>query len=343
MTSSVSSSSEPAQSWQDVQYRWAAIPGWSLSVIVHAVLLFVLSTQLNSCGGSLEGTSEGSFRSVGLVVREDQSANFTEPESPSEHEPQNDQRVERREPELTEVPDRPPIEPVLPDLSPRDILGAGSELPLPGGLTETVESVLQPATGSVPFEAAAGIGPGDIPFIGAVDRGTTFIYIIDNSGSMGAYDALKFAKAELMASLQAMNATQKFFVMFYNERVTEMNIGKRPGEPVPATDVNRNLVKRFIGEVRAQMGTRHVPALTRALEMKPDVIFFLTDADQPVLTAAELDTIKKLNRGGTRIHCVEFGMTPPLKVDNFLKRLARQNGGTHSYRDVTQLYRQQER
>ncbi|HSG69964.1 MAG TPA: hypothetical protein VLA12_06085, partial [Planctomycetaceae bacterium] len=167
------------------------------------------------------------------------------------------------------------------------------------------------------------------------------VYIIDCSGSMGEYDALEFAKAELMASLQGLNPAQKFHVIFYNEQLKELDINKRPGEPVSATDVNRNLTKRFIGTVRPRMGTRHVPALTRALAIKPDVIFFLTDAQEPKLEAAELDEIKKMNRGGARIHCIEFGIRNDLGLDNFLKKLARQNGGTHGYRDVTKLKQQE--
>ncbi|HUG18832.1 MAG TPA: hypothetical protein VMM56_07620, partial [Planctomycetaceae bacterium] len=311
---------------------WAAIPGWSLSLIVHAVFLFILSTQLKSCGGTIDGSAEGTFRSVGLVVKENQAANFSE----------NQAEAEARQPvdpvsELPEVPDKPPVEPLLPDFSSSATLGPGAEITLPSGFSDPGDAVVQPAVGSIPFQPALGAGPGDVHFLGAVDQGKTIVYIIDCSGSMGDYDALEFAKAELMASLQGLNAAQKFHVIFYNEQLKELDINQKPGELATATDVNRNLTKRFIGTVRPQMGTRHVPALTRALVLKPDVIFFLTDAQQPKLEPAELDDIKKMNRGGARIHCIEFGKGKELNLDNFLKKLARQNGGTHGYRDVSKL------
>lgn len=72
-------------------------------------------------------------------------------------------------------------------------------------------------------------------------------------------------------------------------------------------------------------------ALRPALERKPDVIFFLTDADS-TLTARELDEIRLLNKAKTRIYCVEFGKGPDLSGSrNFLKRLANQTHGGYKY------------
>lgn len=336
MSNALPTHTEPARSWQETQYRWAAIPGWSLSLIVHAVFLFILSTQLKSCGGTYDGSAEGTFRSVGLVVKESQSPNFNENQSENENENEVKQPVEQVS-ELPEVPDKPPVEPLLPNFNNNDTLGLGAEIVLPSGFSDPGDAVVQPAVGSIPFQPALGAGPGDVGLFDLRDKGTTIVYIMDCSGSMGEYDALEFAKAELMASLQGLNPAQKFHVIFYNEELKELDINKKPGQLVPATDVNRNLTKRFIGTVRPRMGTRHVPALTRALALNPDVIFFLTDAQEPSLSAAELDDIKKMNRGGARIHCIEFGKGKELNLDNFLKKLARQNGGTHGYRDVTKL------
>ena len=80
-----------------------------------------------------------------------------------------------------------------------------------------------------------------------------------------------------------------------------------------------------------------MPALRKAISYHPDHIFFLTDADQPQLSAADLAEIKQLNRGRTSIHAIEFGRDGDLGIDNFLRRLARQNDGTYRYRDVTKF------
>ena len=72
--------------------------------------------------------------------------------------------------------------------------------------------------------------------------------------------------------------------------------------------------------------------------MQPDVIFFLTDADEPQLTSLQLEDIRRRNaRVGTTIHAVEFGAGPNRGGLNFLARLAQENGGQHVYVDITRL------
>ncbi|MBR9801380.1 hypothetical protein GYB59_06645, partial [bacterium] len=84
-------------------------------------------------------------------------------------------------------------------------------------------------------------------------------------------------------------------------------------------------------------GTSHFPALLKALSYSPEVILFLTVAAEPELSARQLAEIERKNNGRAAIHCIEFGLGPSINVDNFLNRLARQNGGTYRYRDMTQL------
>ena len=78
-------------------------------------------------------------------------------------------------------------------------------------------------------------------------------------------------------------------------------------------------------------------ALFKALSMSPDVIFFLTDADDPKLTDADLTRLRKGNRAGAVINCIEYGSGASQGDNNFLKRLAAQNRGHHAYVDVSRL------
>jgi hypothetical protein len=75
-----------------------------------------------------------------------------------------------------------------------------------------------------------------------------------------------------------------------------------------------------------------------ALQMNPDVVFFLTDADEPKLSASELQQIVRWNKG-TTINAIEFGSGSSPGRDNFLRRIAEQNGGQYRYVDVTTLPR----
>ena len=82
-------------------------------------------------------------------------------------------------------------------------------------------------------------------------------------------------------------------------------------------------------------------ALKAALELKPDVIFLLTDADQDRLSAGDLEYDSGgINKGGkTHIYCFQFGDGPNLSspAENFLRKLAGENRGTYSYMDIKKL------
>jgi hypothetical protein len=106
------------------------------------------------------------------------------------------------------------------------------------------------------------------------------------------------------------------------------------------TDTDKDLAHDFVRGILADGGTRHLDAIKLALKMQPHVIFFLTDADEPTLTNAELDEIRRLNdRVGCSINAIEFGSGPQQRADNFLVRIARENSGAHVYVDVTKLPR----
>ncbi len=147
---------------------------------------------------------------------------------------------------------------------------------------------------------------------------------------------LSAAKRELIASLNDLGQTQQFQIIFYNEQPRIFNPSGISGRLVFGTDQNKYLAQKFVGSITAFGNTRHEEALALALRMSPDVVFFLTDADEPRMTAAELARIARLNPGAT-INTIEFGYGTPLDRDNFLVKLAQQNGGTHVYVDVSKL------
>ena len=86
----------------------------------------------------------------------------------------------------------------------------------------------------------------------------------------------------------------------------------------------------------ADGGTRHLEALKIALRLAPDVIFFLTDGDEPQLRPNELAEIQRLNHG-TAIHAIDFGAGPKASRVSFLERIAEENDGGYTYVDVTKL------
>jgi hypothetical protein len=173
---------------------------------------------------------------------------------------------------------------------------------------------------------------------GVEGEGNKFVYVFDRSGSMDGHGGapLVAAKSELVASLGDLGQTHQFQIIFYNEQPRIFAPAGRSGRLVFGSDQNKNLARRFVGSITASGATRHQEALEMALALGPDVIFFLTDADEPRMTDGELARIAQRNKG-TSINAIEFGYGPRHESDNFLVALARQNGGKHVYIDVSRL------
>ena len=77
-------------------------------------------------------------------------------------------------------------------------------------------------------------------------------------------------------------------------------------------------------------------ALREALKLKPEVIFFLTDAD--LMSNNDVNEILA-EVGSTRIQAVEFGRGIELGQRTPLGRLATTTGGSYLYIDVSHFPR----
>lgn len=179
-------------------------------------------------------------------------------------------------------------------------------------------------------------GKARTSLFGLVGEGYKFVYVFDRSGSMGGdgRTALRAVKAELAESLKNLDTVHQFQIVFYNERPTLFNPTGTPGRLAFANDVNKQRAVRFVESITALGGTGHEDALRLAIKLRPDVIFFLSDADDPKLTPAQLKKIRHL-AAGIMINVVEFGSGPRPSEESFLATLARQNGGRYAYVDLS--------
>jgi hypothetical protein len=184
---------------------------------------------------------------------------------------------------------------------------------------------------------------GGTSFFGHQAVGRKFVYVLDASGSMYDYNAISVAKAELLASLAQLDDTQQFQIIFYNDKCHPMRDSDRKENVFWGTETNRTRASQFIRNIEPDGGTNHIDALLMALGLAPDVIFFLTDAGDPILYAGDLDKLKRRNNGRSTIFTIEFGKGANLRTDNFLKQLARENGGAHAYRDVQEFQNKPDR
>lgn len=181
---------------------------------------------------------------------------------------------------------------------------------------------------------SSGNGSNGIKFFGIFARARKVVYIIDASESMKKHNAMNIAREELFQSLKGMAATDQFQVIFFDAQPHVM-AGQQGTKLLSANPRNLLQAERFAKGILPESGTDRFAAISLALGFKPEVIFLLTDADDPKLSAQQLDDIRRINKRRTSINVVEFGIKADLSSDSFLKKLARQNGGKHFYRDLT--------
>ncbi len=180
-----------------------------------------------------------------------------------------------------------------------------------------------------------GVGPGT-QFFGARDHAHSFAYVIDCSGSMATRNSLEIAKRELLASLNQLPPDAEFAVVFYNLLPKMLTDPQGNQGLMSATTANKRRIQLQLAEIRPDGGTDHMSALRTALALKPEVVFFLTDAD--LMTNGEVNEILA-EAGATRIQAVEFGRGVNLGERTPLRRLAATTGGAYLYIDVSQFPR----
>lgn len=335
------SNSGQLSDWLRPHLKWITVPSWLLSGLFHAILAaaIIIISQLPSCRGDIGGDEGESFRDVGIHIRSSDSANNEESESESDEEPSEvvyENPLTIPEPETDSAPPVALQLPKMETLLPR--IGVGA-IPVP--VTNSANDLLQPSDNSNPRPTSLGSGApvaGGTSFIGIEDVGRRFVYVIDRSFSMDNDGALQAAKTELLASLARLNETQQFQIIFYSGTFDVLKPRDGRFDMFWGTDAQRMQVSGRLRSIAAKGGTHHLPALNKALEGNPDVIYLLTDgAAETALTGYELNQIKKRNRSGTHIHCIEFGRTTRPALDgagNFLRELAKQNQGQYVYRNV---------
>ncbi len=177
-----------------------------------------------------------------------------------------------------------------------------------------------------------GLGYGTT-FFGTEARARSFAFVIDRSGSMAFQDALTVAKNELMRSLRPLPPEARFAVVFYNQVPKRIEVGGSESL-VPATESNKAQVEKQLERLLPEGGTDHMEALRIAMAMKPEVIFFLTDAD--LMTYSDVNKLVQ-NELGVRIQTIHFSPGLALPGQSPLKRLAAATGGAYRHIDVNKF------
>lgn len=173
-------------------------------------------------------------------------------------------------------------------------------------------------------------------FCGVTGGGNHFVYIVDSSKSMKD-GRVESARRELLRSIDLLKPDQRFYVMFYDSNLDRMCV-THPTEPdeysVLATAGHKQAVRRWAMGVGLERGAPPREALKFALELRPDVIFLLSDGEFP-------QDIEDLMAEENRVANL-FSESKPISIlhtigyhsragETRMRRLANANGGQYRY------------
>ena len=302
------------------------IPAWLMSLVLHLIVVLCLAFAFRIVKKGVDAQAD---RNVGIALVKQHDGKreyvFSDQQADQDSESQNQQ------PSLTEA--LPSAAELSVDLT--GILPSAEE-----GAVGNGDLAVQDATdlSSGSDAGTKGLeGKTSTAVFGITGTGSKFVYVFDRSGSMSGAPLLA-AQQQLIHSLRDLGDVHQFQIIFYNERPKVFQQRGKSPSLFWADEKSKKAASRFVASIEAGGGTRHMDAIKLALSMGPDVIFFLTDADEPQLTEAELRKIRGRNHG-VSINAIEFGTGPQRHETNFLTRMAAQNGGQHAYVDITLLSR----
>lgn len=234
---------------------------WLTSTILHlVVILFLALWTFSSARSPVVSLEMGSDDFSALADLEDLNFDSVELQSTAESEPppqvfDSELISVQPEMELMEFADTP-IE---------------FENPLAGE-----EDQLQQLTRQLNSRQVQ-LGDGDASFFGIETTGKSIVYIVDRSGSMQEGNRWADATSELLKSIESLNADQKFFVYLFSNACHPMPQMEGRNKLVSATAENKARFRKWISNQVPDETTMPLSSVRRALNMRPDTIFLLTD------------------------------------------------------------------
>ena len=305
--------------------RPAAWPAWCASLAIHAALF--AATLYLARHQPVRGAAEDPSRDVGIVLKRmtDEGPLFEGEDDPTPLVADNPVHAVGGDTSFNAWPaesELPRSDSMLPQLP---ILGTGAV-----DQGEIGDAASMTRGGDVAKRLG---GKATVRLFGIEGIGAKFVYVFDRSISMEG-PPLRAAKAELVASLVSLNSVHQFQIVFFNHEPLTWDITAGQKRIAFATDRNKQSAENFVRSISASGGTSRRAALQLALRLRPDVIFFLTDTDDPMPGVDVADAIRRAGRHATAINTIEFGEGPARSRENFLVKLAHDTNGRYAYVDT---------
>ncbi len=189
-----------------------------------------------------------------------------------------------------------------------------------------------------------GAGRGDgKSFFGLAAEGKSFVYVLDCSLSMNhPHDSesktrFRKMKLELANSLKHLKPEQDFFIVFFNHEAVPMPADRL----VSAAPENQQHFLSWVDQVPAMGDTDPTGALSVALKLRPDVIYFLTDG---CFNGPANEIVRSIQQSRTVINTFsfEFGLTEKQQAGLELMRQKKSNAamtklGESTYRQMREI------
>ncbi len=233
-----------------------------------------------------------------------------------------------------------------------DVPAPLAESELLASLESDLDSITSSEGGAASLLPGDGLGAmgetagskGDATFFGLSGEGSKFVYVFDRSESMnstlrrysedmliGSITPLIAAKTELIRSLKALSNRHQFQLVFYNHEPWLFSDDHYDRDLFAATDKNKNRAEEFVSSMIATGFTNHLDAIEMAIDLDPDVIFLLTDAQakDDLHPGVVRRMYKYCQRKGIVINVAHFSNMP--RSNCTLIPLAEKTGGQHIF------------
>ena len=323
---SVDKAAKTGVAFFSIQNLLAMSPGWSFSLVSHAVL-FVLLTVI----ATTSQIDKSALRLDGLMV--DAAAVPDVDDLMNEH--------ELNETELLKV-DVAALNSEASEDTAEIIRDDGLEVSLMEGFSDGIGMEAMAQTGLTPLPnldegGIVGAEDGTSPqFFGTEAMGNRFVFIIDASDSMNEDYRWHQAIRELEKSIGKLGEDQTALVLLYNFQTFPM-FDTRPEslKMLPVTEKFKKALSRWLDLQRPTGGTRPAHALSYSLTLDPDAIFLLSDgllADNSIQLLARENAARDPENGDFSkipIHTVSLG--PNEAGAELMKFIADNNDGKFTW------------
>lgn len=176
-------------------------------------------------------------------------------------------------------------------------------------------------------QGGQGTGSGGGGFFGLSVKGKSTVFVVDASMSMNMFHPgpartrFNRVKLELLRTIAGMTEEEQFFIVFFGDGAIPMPASQM----VAATEDNQKRYLTWMAKVPAIGRTYPQQALLLALQLKPDLIYFLTDGE---FDYAVVPGVTAANRDGIPIHTIGFGDN---RGEVLMREIAVRNNGTYTF------------